>query len=337
MGVAISKDSENFIFFETEEEELLAHYTTVAPDMRVLYKESNLTEIEFVIENLKKEEWLDSTVGLELRNYRPNPYHARKLQEAFEKEGCEIVDGTDIVRDLRSEKSPLELAYIRKAGKIADIGMKAAIDFIEPGVTELEIKGEMEKAMSEVGGECTGIPNHVATGSRIASLHSLAGRNEVMPGDLVCIDMCGVFNRYHANISRMISVGAPDPKVAEQIELAAGAMSELEKIIEPNVKIEKINKKMKDYYENTGIWEDRWYVGGYELGIAFPPDWVGEFIYGPEEKTDEGVLTPGTVVNYESDFYLPRGAGMCGIIDSIIIEEDGAEILSDITPNLTIV
>jgi Xaa-Pro aminopeptidase len=47
-------------------------------------------------------------------------------------------------------------------------------------------------------------------------------------------------------------------------------------------------------------------------------------------------MIPGTVVNYESDFYLPKGAGMSAIMDTIAVSEDKAEILSGIPQELII-
>lgn len=331
LGVAIDREDERLIQFEKETETLLVRYTSIADDVRIWRGEGE--SIEFVVDNLREAGWLGGTVGLEMRHYRPTPHFSRKLQAAFEAEGSTVADGTDVVRKLRESKSALERSYVRKAGHIADIAIETAAEFIEPGVTELDIKGEIERAMYRAGGEHSAIPTHVATGARVSSLHSLAGRTEVLPGDLVSIDVCGVYNQYHANVARMFSVGEPDPAVAEQIEKAAGGVAVYEDVAETGVSSAVISEAVEEYYRDVGIWEDRWWSGGYELGIAFPPDWVGHRLYGPEEA-DERVFEPGTVVQYESNFYLPRGAGMCGIIDTFVYDDEGAERLSDTSPEL---
>ncbi len=83
---------------------------------------------------------------------------------------------------------------------------------------------------------------------------------------------------------------------------------------------------MKRYYMGAGIWEERWWVGGYDLGISFPPDWVGTFVYDPEIDPEGRRFVPGTVVNYESDFFLPQMAGLSLIIDTMMFTETGAEL-----------
>ena len=70
------------------------------------------------------------------------------LQAAFEHEGCRVVDGTLIVREARSVKSPAELACIEIAARIADVGLEAAKAALRPGITELELWGEIVAAMA---------------------------------------------------------------------------------------------------------------------------------------------------------------------------------------------
>ena len=99
----------------------------------------------------------------------------------------------------------------------------------------------------------------------------------------------------------------------------------------------ELNKAMKAYYEEAGIWEDRRWIGGYELGIAFPPDWIGVWYYEAENETDERVICPGTVFNYESQIYLPLGAGLSNVIDTIETDEIRCRIMSKFPPDLIIV
>jgi len=85
-------------------------------------------------------------------------------------------------------------------------------------------------------------------------------------------------------------------------------------------------------------WEDRGFIGGYEMGIAFPPDWVGNFIYdvSSEENIDRS-FEPGTVVNYENQFFLPRQVGLYFMIESIAFGADDAHLLSNVPYELTVI
>jgi len=336
-GLAIKQDADKYILFDRDEEETLAKGYSFATDIRIHRLESPLSEQEFIINSLKEEGWLKGTVGLEKRSYRPNRIVSEMFQDALEKEGCRVVDGFDVVREVRAIKSPQEMAYTRAAAKIADIGMKAAIEHVRPGTTELDIRAEIDYACAKAGGENPGIPVYVHAGQRSAQPHILASRHMIMSGDMLWIEFCGVYHRYHAYLARTLSLGKPHPEVARQVQLSANAWIELRTILKPSCRISEFNEAMENYYREVGIWEDRWYVGGYEMGIAFPPDWIGVFTYEPGRDPGASTFPPGTVINYESDVYLPLGSGASPIGDTITFSEGKAEILSKIPQDLIVV
>lgn len=335
-GVAIKRDADKFILFDKAEEEILVQTYSIATDTRIQRGDFPMSRLEFIIKNLKEEGWLKNTVGLEKWSYRPNPAVSQMFQAALEKEGCKVVDASDIVREIRTIKSSQEMAYVRTAAKIADIGMKAAIEHIRPGMTELDVRAEMDYACAKAGGENPGLPTYVLAGQRSALAHGLASKHVIMPGDIVWLDLCGVYHRYHTDVARTLSLGEPHPDVAKQIDLSAKAFPVLLKAIKPGCPVSEVNKAMEDYYKKVGIWGDSWWIGGYDLGIAFPPDWVGVFSYAPGTDSGDRTFPPGTVVNYESNFYLPQGAGLSPIMDTIIVNEYSAEILSKIPQDLIV-
>src|SRR5262249_45870959 len=239
------------------------------------------TALDFVVGELQSEGWLGKTVALEMWSYRPNRMVSEQFQAAFERAGCRVVDGTDVVREVRAVKSPQELFCMETAARIADVGLRAAQAALRPGVTELEVYGELIAAMAKAGGENAGITLPVLSGIKSAGGHALASRKPILPGEVVLVDVCGVYNRYHVNVARNFSIGEPQPDVARRFEQVSGMFKAIDEVLRPNLPVQELNDAVQGYYEQQGIWEHRGYIGGYELGIAFPPDWVGEFHYGP--------------------------------------------------------
>jgi len=334
-GIAVHVDHDKMILFDTEEEAALARCCSIVSDMRLTHGFGPL--LERIVGDLEAEGWLGGTVGLEMGSYRPNRLVSERFQAGLEGAGCQVVDGTDIVRTLRGVKSPQEMAYMETAARIAEIGMQAAMEVLEPGVTELDVWAELTYAMARAGGELPGIPLPVASGAKSACPHALASRRQIMPGDVVIVDICGVYNRYHVNMARTFSVGEPHPDVTRMVELSAGSAAVLEEVLRPNLPVAELNARVKTYYQEAGIWEDRWWVGGYELGIAFPPDWVGAFTYDPDVDAGEQRFVPGMVVNYESNFYLPHGAGSSMLIHSFAFKEDEAVIMDEFPSELIVI
>ena len=337
-GIVIHVDHDDFIHFDTEEEEILCRYTTISSDTRI-YRDTGDTAgmLSWIVQELKKERWLPGTVGLEMWSYRPNRVVSEMFQSAFEKESCGVIDGTDVVREARAIKSPQEIAYTEKAAQIAEVGHKAAIETMKTGITELDVYGEIINAMSKAGGENPAIPVLVTSGPKCACLHALASRKKIKKGENVNIDICGVFNRYHANMARTYSIGKPNPDVAKVVELSARAFDVIAELIRPNLPVGEFNERMKAYYQEAGILRDAWWFGGYELGIAFPPDWVCEFVYDVAIDAGDQLFVPGTVVNYESNFYLPHKTGVSYQINTLVFTEKEAKILGKLPNDMIII
>jgi len=337
-GIAIHVDHDDFIHFDTEEEEILIRYITISKDARIYRETAETTGMpSWIVQELKKEGWLPGTVGLEMWSYRPNRVVSEVFQLAFEKAGCRVVDGTDVVREVRAVKSPQEIAYTEKAAEIAEVGIRAAMDSMRPGMTELDVYGEIVNAMAKAGGENPALPVLVTSGPKCACLHALASRKKIKRGEIVNIDVCGVFNRYHTDVARTFSMGKPDPEVARVVELSAKAFDVLGKLIRPNLPVAELNERMKAYYQEVGIEQDSWWFGGYELGIAFPPDWVGEFVYDVKIDPGDQLFVPGTVVNCESNFYLPHKAGVSYQINTLVFTEKQARILGEIPNDMIVI
>ncbi len=96
----------------------------------------------------------------------------------------------------------------------------------------------------------------------------------------------------------------------------AGAFEIIRKEAKPGVRIQKVCDSIKAYYKEVGLWGEQWWPGGYELGAAFPPDWVGPMSYDVERDNGAATFEEGMVLNYESDFYFPRAQGLTVFIDT---------------------
>ena len=254
--------------------------------------ESRRNGLKFILKELAAEGWLNGTAALELSNYRPNPVVAAAYQSGFEDAGVKVVDGTDIIRGVRKIKSRLEMDAMTEAARIADIGMAAARDAIRPGVSELEVFGVMVAAMSKEGGEFPSILPPVMSGFRTNCLHPIASRKRIAHGDRVNVDLCGVFKRYHVNIARGFWVGEPPEAVAKMHAESIKAYNIIAEMLRPGLKVRTLLEAVRDHYARCGILDQSYWSGGYEMGLSFPPDWVGGYIYDLTFVDDDDVFEP---------------------------------------------
>jgi len=336
-GVAVKADADNLIAFEREANVVLAKMTSIADETLILGGDDTRDMISFIVDSLSDAGWLPGRVGIERYSYRPNPAVSELFTEALKARGCEVVDGSDILREVRRIKSPRERTYIREAARIGDVGMRAAADAIRPGVTELDVYAEIGYAMIKAGGEHPAKAASCASGPRTLCTDAQTSRRKLRHGDVVNIDICGCSNRYHTNYSRTFSVGEPDPAVQRRVDVAAGMFDEIAAAMRPSIRINELTAVMKAFVQAADIWDERWWIGGYDMGIGFVPDWVGPTIYDPDIDAGETVFAPGTVVNCECDLFLPNRAGLSLVIDTMMFDDEHAELLHSMPRGLNVI
>src|SRR5690242_7209169 len=134
-ALAVHVDHDRYILFDSEREAVLGRIFTRAKDVRYFPRSALRGSAAFVVSELKRDGWLNGTVGMEFWSYRPNRVISHRLEDAFISAGARVVDGTELLRRVRHMKSPAEIECLREAARIANIGMSAASGTIGGGVT----------------------------------------------------------------------------------------------------------------------------------------------------------------------------------------------------------
>lgn len=321
---AVNVDSDDFIQFEGTEHEEMLRRTSIARDIRLLPRYQRGDMLGFIVGELAAAGWLDGTVGVEKYAHVPNAAVAAQLQAAMQAKGAIVVDGTDAARRVRRTKSPAEIAYVEKAAAICDTGIAHLASVLTPGMTELEAWAELTSAMARAGGEPAALHNTVVAGTP-GTGHSIAGRRVLRKGDVIEIDPCGVYHHYHANRNMVFYLGDPPPAAVGLFKVLAGAYDVIRAVGKVGTPVKDLNKALKDYYVEQNVWHlnSQYWVGGYELGISFPPDWVGEWKFTVNTDNEPGVIEEGLVTNFESIIGL-------GLLDTIVYQSSGTRTLSAI-------
>ena len=127
--------------------------------------------------------------------------------------------------------------------------------------------------------------------------HAVATRRKMQAGEIVTIDVAGVHKRYHINCARTFFLGEAPADVRDVANRAAGVMNVVADCLRPGLPVRELNERVKQYYEEQDLWSRRGWIGGYEMGIGFLSDWVGNFVYDPlAEKNTDRSFEPGTAV-----------------------------------------
>ena len=314
---AVHVNHDRFIVFESGDHAHTLRLTSISTDNRFFDVYDAEGMIAFIMRELAAEGWLRGVVGLEKQSPVPSPYLSQAVEEKLVSSGLRVVDAGKLTRDVRRIKSPLELEAIREAARICDVGLDALARVLKPGVTELECWAEMVHAMAAEGGEPGAMHETV---SPLGAGYTISSRRTFEAGQYLFADPTGVYHRYHANIARTFWLGEPTREALRLADIEAGSFDVLRTTAKAGTPVRDVNRALREYYEEAGVSGLGW-AGGYELGIAFPPDKVGEFLFEVDEETPEAVIEAGMVTNFENLMHVIN-------IDTVVYEADGARTLS---------
>lgn len=266
-------------------------------------------------------------IGVESWSSVPNPAVAQVVAFALTARGATVVDASAAVRGVRRLKSPAEIAVIERAQAACDAGVRHLHANARPGTTELEAWNLLMTGVIAAGGEPTAMHETVAAGPPMPVLHGLSGRRPIGSGELFHPDAAAAVDRYHARLTRPFSMGEPPKALTRLTEIAAGAFDVVLSTAHVGLPFRELHRALRAYFAESGP-ADGW-AGGYELGVSFMPDWVGEFCWDMQDEEIEDVIEAGLVTNFESCAFV-------AVVDTVVFEETGPRFLSSV-PRETLV
>jgi Xaa-Pro aminopeptidase len=266
----------------------------------------------------------------------PNPVAAvlRDISEGLRRQGAAVVSGDYLVDDLRVYKSTAELDRILRAGEMLDSAFEELRTRLRPGVTELEVAALVTTLLAERGSEVPAQHPLVSSGPTAwADVHGFPSRRQIRRGEVVSVDACAVVDRYHANLSRAFIVDGENARAEEFLDAGAESLAvfcqEAHLGESPATAMAAAERALRARVPEENIW----WVGGYGLGLAFPPSWVGH-TYLADDGPRPAAIRPGYVSNFETVLY-DRAAGFeAAAIDTVIATQAGIVPLSRIPRRL---
>lgn len=265
-------------------------------------------------------------VGVEMENYYFSAKAFTTLCQALP--GATIADATALVNWQRAVKSNEELAFMRRAARIAEKMIDGAIERASPGLRKNELVAEIYRdAIIGVGddwGDYPAIVPMCPSGQDASAPHLTWDGAELRNDQCTFFELAGVYRRYHTPFCRTVYLGKPpdDIKRAEAA-LVEGLEAGLDKARAGNRTCDIANA-LGSVLEKAGI--ERGARCGYSIGLSYPPDW-GERTMSLRAE-DETVLQPGMCFHFMPGLWMPDWG--LEITESILIRDSGpAETFCD--------
>ncbi len=269
------------------------------------------------------------TVGVEERS---NFYHVatwKKMVGALPR----LVNGSGVCDLSRAVKSPAELAYMREAARITDIGIRAALDEAAEGKTDNDLAAAAFDAMTRAGAEYSMRDPIVTTGDRSGLPHSCYMRQKLGQGDAILLEFSGVYMRYYAPRMHGAVIGKPSAEIRGMADACIEALNAAMDAIRPGVTSGEVDDASRGVMVRAGYWENYRKRAGYSVGLGMAT-WIESGV-GALSENNPMVLKPGMC------FHLPMalrqyGRSGLGFSETIVVTETGCERLGTLTPELTV-
>ena len=230
-------------------------------------------------------------------------------------------DCTHILSEMRMVQEPAEIERIRAAAKVADVGMKAAIQAVKSGVTESQVAAAAEAAMRHAGAE-EFWRTYVASGPRTNIAHGLPTTRQIEKGDLVMIDIHPIVNGYSVDECRTVCAGKPTAEQQAAYDLYLKAQQATIAKIKAGVGIVELEQTMHGILKDAGHGDHIFGPPIHGVGIEFeeaplPPGHA--FFHGEKEPPP----LPANVVISVGNCGLYTGPWGVRVEDTNVVGADG--------------
>lgn len=277
-----------------------------------------------------------------------DPLDGRKSRERVLVEKLRELSGKDvqnldpILDAMRFIKSPAEIAAIRQATRIAELGIMEAMKSAQPGMYEYELTAAADFQFKVNGAQGFGYTALSATGTNAAWPHYRFGKTKLAQNDLVLFDYAPDWNYYTSDVTRMFPAsGKFTPRNREMytiyLRLYQALTSSIKTKTAPRDIIKdavvKMDKIMADFHfadPKIKAAAAR-FVESYRTNTRNSlGHTVGMEVHDTNVPFD--VLQPGMVFTIEPAFTIPEERIYVRLEDVFLITETGVENLSTLAP-----
>ena len=156
---------------------------------------------------------------------------------------------------LRMVKDEDELAQMEKACALSSQAFDYICGVIKPGMTEQQLKLELEYRMLSLGADSVAFSTIVASGPNGSLPHAVPGSRRVEKGDMVTLDFGARVNGYCADMTRTVAVGEPSAKMKEIYAIVLEAQMTCQDALAPGKVCKDIDALARDIIGAAGYGE----------------------------------------------------------------------------------
>lgn len=291
------------------------------------------TWVDAIVDCLRERGLEKARIGIE-GSYLPLGY-AEAIRHALPQ--LTLVDAGDVVDAARSIKDADEIAAMRDAAHLTDVGMAAVHQAVAQRRSEIEVSVAATEAMLDYWkrnlthrqefsfGHSEGAVHnsfwaYALTGDRVRMNSAQPSTRVIKDGELVWVVVLAALDGQHAENERTFAVGEISDLQQDAFEALLRIHDEGLKLLGPGIALDELHRQMMQLYEKHGM-------GQYKPGRIGHGIGLGAHEAPQMGANDTTVLEPGMLLTYEPNLRIPAFGGLQHS-DSILITDEGFEFLT---------
>ena len=248
-----------------------------------------------------------------------------------------VVPAQGLVEQLRQVKDAAEVELLRRACSVADDAFADLLTWLRPGMAEREVAVRLERAMVDRGADERAFDTIVASGPNSAVPHHRAAGRVLAAGDLVKIDFGALVDGYHSDMTRVVALGDPGPRLRDVFAAVRASQEAGLAAAREGTGTGDVDAACRAVLDDADL-GDRFVHGtGHGVGLEIHEDpYLRPAAPRPGLTASPSVtLRRGMAVTVEPGVYLP-GVGGVRIEDALVITESGPDVLTTTPKDLVV-
>jgi Xaa-Pro aminopeptidase len=252
-----------------------------------------------------------------------------------------ILDFTPILDELRSVKSPREIALIRRASQLAGWGIMEAMRSTRPGLYEYQLDAAARYVFLVNGARLEGYRSITASGTpHIWNMHYYRNMGELRDGELVLMDYAPDYHYYVSDVARMWPVNGTFSKWQRELlgfvlEYRNAILKRIRPGVTPAQIMEEAKAAMEKVFAATTFSKPVYERAARKLvstggGVFSHP--VGMTVHD-DGSYEEGPLRAGQVFAVDPQLRVPEENLYIRCEDTIVVTEAGSENFTYFLPS----
>lgn len=245
---------------------------------------------------------------------------------ALEAQGIKVVDGQQLMHEVRKIKTSDEITLLNTACMMVDSAYDELYRFMRPGVRENECVGVVSKVLYDLGSEHVEGVNAIS-GERCSPHPHVYTDRVLRPGDPAFFDILHSYNGYRTCYYRTFAIGSASPAMVDAYKRCRDYMDAAISIVKPGITTADVVQLWPKAEEFGFANEEAAFALQYGHGVGLSI-WEKPIFSRLVSLDHPEVIEEGMVFALETYWPASDGWSAARLEEEVVVTKNGCEVIT---------